>query len=378
MKRVIVFNCGCFINEIAGLFYPKKVTIMLLKINYDVKKGGVMYDSFKTDHVRKIYVKKRGKGMFGNPIIPNYVDYFMFALKSFYMLPFFLLKYDVFLFNGPPFFESIMAPILRLFGKKVIIYSNDAQIQVALDKKNVSLAKKIMISIAKVMEDFSIFYATKVFAVSKFLVDYYKRVNKNVVHVPNGADVESIEKIKPKRKFKEYTITYLGGFERFRGIDILIDAFKIIRKNTPVKLFLMGGGPDLDRIREIAGKDKDIVFTGFIEHTEAMSYVKGSDITVMPSRKTISSETISSIKCFEYAVCEVPHVVTDSGEHAYWTEKLGTGLVVKDNAEDISKAIKRLMEDNGLYNKLKENCIKHKNDLDYKKFKKIIIEEALK
>ena len=141
--------------------------------------------------------------------------------------------------------------------------------------------------------------------------------------------------------------------------------YRIFRKET------------LRAIRELE-LPEDIVFTGFIEHTEAMGYIKGADIAVMPSRNTVSSQTISSIKCFEYVACEVPHIVTDSGEHAYWTKKYDTGLVVKDSAEEISKAISRLMNDKGLYDRLVSNCKKHKKDIDYKKLKKPVIEYALR
>ena len=377
-NKIFVFDIGCYINEITGLFYPHEVTTLMFKTQGDVDKGGISYNNFPITHIRTIKIPKLGKGRFDNKIIINYVDYFFYTLVSIVMLPYLLIKFNKFVFYSPPFFSVLIIPLFRLFGKKVYIMSFDAQIPVALESKRITALRKLKLVVGKMMEDISIIFANKVFAVSKFLVDYYEGINKNVVHVPNGADVESISKIKPKRRFKEYTIAYLGGFEKFRGIDLLIDVFCNIRKDINAKLFLMGGGPDFERVKKYAAGNPDIVFTGFIKHDDAMGYIKGSDIVVMPSRNTISSQTISSIKCFEYVACEVPHIVTESGEHAYWTKKYETGLVVKDNIVEISKAILRLMNDKELYSKLIDNCKKHKKDIDYKKFKKVIIKEILR
>lgn len=374
-NRIFELHPSCSIDEFAGILYPNRVTTLLFKNN---KINTNPYKT-KTNHVKKILIPKLGRGKFGNPTIPNFIDYFFYTATSIILLPY-ILKYDKIIFHAPPFFDTLIIPILKLFKKKIYIVAIDAESQFSrVHNKRMTFVKKVYYRLARRLELNAVKNSTAAFGTSFFIFNDYKKYNKNTFHIPNGADVKAIFKIKPKRMFKEFTITYLGGFEMWRGIDMLIDAFKIIKKqNKKVKLLLIGGGPDFEKIKEYAKSDKDIVFTGYLDHDKAIAYCKGSDILVMPSRNVLPSHTISSIKCFEYIACEVPNIVTDSGEHAHWVKKFGAGLIVKDNVESIKSGILKLMQDKDLYNQIKENCKKNKWEVDYKKFKKTFVDEVLK
>jgi glycosyltransferase involved in cell wall biosynthesis len=164
----------------------------------------------------------------------------------------------------------------------------------------------------------------------------------------------------------------MGGFLKWRGIDLLVKAFETIRKNYDMKLLLAGGNEEeLKYYPELKFlKLKDVVYLGNLPHEEAISYLKGAKIAVLPNRNTIFSRTISSIKVFEYIAAEIPQVCTDSGEHADWVRKLNVGIVVKDTAQDIARGITKLLENKELYNLLKENCKKRKKEIDYRILRK--------
>jgi glycosyltransferase involved in cell wall biosynthesis len=243
---------------------------------------------------------------------------------------------------------------------------------------NKTIVRKIYYKFARFLEVMAVKLSDKVFTVSKFMEQDYKKYNDQVYHLPNGADVEIIDKIKPKRTFDKFTITYLGGFEAWRGLDLLIDAFKNVNARLNAKLLLIGGGPDFERIKAYAGNDKNITLTGYMDHDAALARCKGSDVLVMPSRNTLASQSISSIKCFEYIVCGVPTLVTNSGEHAYWLRKFGAGLVVPDNTEGFAQGLLKLKKNKKLYARLRQNALKNKANVDYKRFKKIFAEEVLK
>jgi glycosyltransferase involved in cell wall biosynthesis len=346
------------------------MTTLLLK----PKKKIIFSYKFDESKINKIYIPKISNGKWGNEGIITVLDYLWYALISTLMFPY-LLTYDIILFHGPPFFQCHLVPLLRLFGKRVYTIVIDAQLPV----HNVNMIKKIYYKIADILEYINVKFSTETFATSKWLYNRYRKYTKNVIYTPNGADVEVISKIKPKRIFKEFTISYLGGFEMWRGLDMIIDAVKEINKNNKekIRLVLMGGGPDFEKIKSIADNDSNITFTGYLNHDEAMQYCKGSDLLVMPSRNCLASQTISSIKCFEYVACEVPTIVTDSGEHAYWIKKFGAGIVVKDNVKSIKKGIEKLTKNKAIYKKIKENCKENKNEIDYKRFKKPFVNIVL-
>ncbi len=177
--------------------------------------------------------------------------------------------------------------------------------------------------------------------------------------------------------FRQFTIAYMGSFDPWRSVDLIVDAFSILQKNhKDIKMLLIGGGGNINTIRKMAGNNRDIVITDWIKsNRDVIAYCKGSDILLMTPRDNIMSKTVSSIKCFEYIACEVPLVVTDTGEHAEWVRKLDVGLVTKPDAAAIAEGIESLMEDKRLYRKLKENCRKSKIAVDYKETRKDFIRE---
>lgn len=376
-SKIFALYASPYVQEFLGVLYPYKITTILFKGKGAVKEGS-SYASYREDHVKKIFIPKLSKGKFNNPDMPTSIDYLFYSLMNIIFLPY-ILFYKKIIFITPPFFDTIITPVLKLFKKKVYIVVMDSQIESSKTFKK-TIVRKIYYFFARLLEVMAVKLATKVFVVSKFIENDYKKFIKSnkIFHVPNGADIETISKIKPKRMFKEFTITYLGGFEKFRGLDLLIDSFKQIKKQNNVKLLLIGGGPDFNFIKNYAKNDPDINFTGYVGHNKAISFCKGSDILVMPSRNVPASHAISSIKCFEYIACEVPILVTDSGEHAYWIKKFCAGLIVKDNIEGIKEGILKLIKNEELYNKIKENCKKNKSEIDYKKFKKVFVNEVLK
>ncbi len=370
-KRLKIFglHAATHVEEFFGMAQPMTTLIFKSKT-----KPSFSY-KFDENRVRKIKIPKISKGKWGNEQIINIFDYIWYSLVSTLMLPY-ILCYDVILIHGPPFFQCHIVPILRMFGKRVYTIVIDAQLPI----NNVNIFRKVYYKIAKVMEYINIKFSTKTFITSKWLYNRYTSYTKNVIYTPNGADVNTIKKIKPKRMFNNSTITYLGGFEMWRGIDMAIQAVQEINKEkkNKIKMVLIGGGPDFEKIKKIANNDENIVFTGYMNHEKAISYCKGSDILIMPSRNCLASQTISSIKCFEYIACGVPTIVTDSGEHTYWVNKFGAGLVVKDNVQSIKRGVISLWANKTLYKRIKENCKKHEQDVDYKKFKKPFIEEIMK
>lgn len=381
-KSFFILHPCAYASEPTGFLADQKTTALTFKIKnkpFPIPYSLYPSDSGKRENATFIPVKKIGKGKFGNPQIPNLIDYANYTLHALLELPL-ILKHDAVVFVCPPFFDCLTIPILKLFKKEIYTIQMDAQYEVALNfNKKMNLLRKAYYSFAGALENYSIKNSTKVFPVSKFLEEKYKKLNKNVFLIPNGADVEYIAKIKPERKFKEYTITCLSGIEHYRGVDLLIDAFKEFKKTgRKAKLILIGDGPDAHIAKQKARNDSDITFTGYLPYEKALALCKGSDILVMPSRNTLASKTICSAKSFAYIACEVPSVTTNTGDHAYWTEKTKTGLIVEDTPESISQGLAELYDDKNLYKRLKDNCVKNKNQIDYRTLKSKFTEEVMK
>jgi len=364
-REVFVLYALTYAREFAGLLSPTKVTTMLLR----GKDGDDWRNMYKLDesNVKKMYIPKLSKGKFGESSFPTLLDHVFYAFMTILYLPYILLhKKIVFIF--PPFYTSIIIPILVLFDKKIYLIAKDSEQQAAKAFKQ-TLARKIFYKIMRRLEIISIKLADRTYTVSKEIMNDYKQFTNKVSHMPTGADVKVISRINPKRISDKFTITYVGGIEKWRGLDMLIEATK--RMN--VKVFIIGSGPDKKRLLGLA--HKNVMFSSHLQHEDAMAYCKGSDLLVLCNRNIPASTTTSSIKVFEYIACEIPCLVTDSGEHVGWVHKTRGGIVVDDTVVSIRKGIEVIMKDKRLYNKCIKNAKKNKGMIDYKQFKKEFIKE---
>lgn len=295
-------------------------------------------------------------------------------------LPQLIRDYSVFVFLSPPYFHLPSIFFLKLSGAKVITVIIDLYAEIAFEKfwqapRHKKMLRWLMYPLNELSERLSVKLSDEVFCVSAYSVNKYRNF-KEAKRIYNGADVASISKIKPK-VYEKDTIFYMGGFLKWRGIDLLVRAFETVWKNHDVQLVLMGGSKEelqfYPELHELLKRSKDVKLIDYAPHDEAISYLKGAKIAVMPARDTFMTRALSSIKVFEYIAAEVPQVCTDTGEHAEWVKKLGVGVVVKDTAEDIAKGISLLLDDEKLYQKMRENCGRRKWEVDNKVLKKPLI-----
>lgn len=144
--------------------------------------------------------------------------------------------------------------------------------------------------------------------------------------IPNGVKIDRFSISFDRDGFRknhniskdEIVIIYVGSWEEWKGVDVLIRAFLItLRKVSNCKLILVGGskeelvktgqltkGPNVD--------ERKIILTGFISQTEVVKYLKMSDIGVIPNiRTTIGSRYTSPLKLFEYMAAGLAIVASD-------------------------------------------------------------------
>ena len=364
MKTVFALQECAYVNEWFGIL-PNDVTLLMFrKRRSDIQ--ALSYKSYSIDRVKTVVIPRYISSE-NNFTTIKIVDHIFYTLSAFALLPYILTKKSVVIVT-PPFWVGMIVPFLKLFKKDVYIVSSDPQTRLYYTAKE---SRNPLIhaywNAANLLEKLTIKLSTKVFVVSQYSRKLYSRYNKNVVCTPNGADTDLIESTKPKRRFKKFTITYMGSFDPWRSVDMLVEAFLILQKrHKNIKLLLIGGG-NMDRVREMSKGNSDITITGWIEsHEDVIAYCKGSDCLLMPPRKSEMAQTVNSMKCYEYIACEVPLVVTDTGEHAKLVRNLGVGLVCEANPEDIARSIEKMIKNKKLYRKFKDNCKEKKRMVDFK------------
>ncbi len=133
---------------------------------------------------------------------------------------------------------------------------------------------------------------------------------KNISLIYNAVD---LEKYRPYSGDKNNvdTICYFGRMKRYKRVDHLLSAFKVISEKYPaLKLRIIGDGDNINELKSFSaslGIDNKVEFTGFLPHEKIVKFVAGSLFTVNPSLKEGWGLTI-----IESNACGVPVIASDS------------------------------------------------------------------
>jgi|GEM_PF-1425383 len=139
---------------------------------------------------------------------------------------------------------------------------------------------------------------------------------------------------------KDIVITFLGRIHKIKGLDLLVQAISLIPSKRVT--FIIAGTDDgyLDELNKLIKKIqvKNITLFGACFGTRKADLFKASDVFVYPSY----SEGFS-LGILEAGAAGLPLVIT-TGCHFEEVEKTGSGLVVQPNANDLAKALQRMIE----------------------------------
>jgi len=116
------------------------------------------------------------------------------------------------------------------------------------------------------------------------------------------------EKLKNKLKLEGPVLLYIGRIAHYKGVEDIIEAYKIAKKDIPNLNLVMGGNPDFSMekiLQEWKRKYKDIRFVGFIKDNEIPYYYSMGDIFVTYSHagEGFGLTPIEAIACGTPVIC---------------------------------------------------------------------------
>ncbi len=103
---------------------------------------------------------------------------------------------------------------------------------------------------------------------------------------------------------------FLGLFNRYQGVDLLLEVISLLKKRGSRIHFLLMGFPD-GKYRERAvaeGIDDMITFTGKVDYAQAPLYLSAADVALSPK----ISLTEANGKLFNYMACGLPSLVFET------------------------------------------------------------------
>ena len=152
-------------------------------------------------------------------------------------------------------------------------------------------------------------------------------------------------------------ILFLGRLSEKKSPDLLMDAFaQLPRALNGRELRLAVAGPDesgmraqLERLASGRGLEKRVTFTGTILGEEKWSAYCDADVFVLPSQNENFGNT-----ALEAAACGAPVVLTENCGVAALLRG-NAGIVVRHEASEVARAIRDILTDGALRNRLAQS-----------------------
>ena len=178
--------------------------------------------------------------------------------------------------------------------------------------------------------------------------------SSNIYVVPNGVDFDDIQKIRVEDHLKHPAILFVGGLGKVKGIDVLLNAVPIIRKEIPnLHVYIAGSGYEDNNLKKLVEElniENNVNFLGFISGDEKYAYYKSADIYVQPSRY----ETFGVV-LLEAMACGKPIVASNVGGIPFVVDDGKTGLLFEsENVEELAEKVILLLRDKDLRAKMGE------------------------
>jgi glycosyltransferase involved in cell wall biosynthesis len=189
--------------------------------------------------------------------------------------------------------------------------------------------------------------------------------------IKNGYDGETFYFEEDNKSTDDHKIKllHIGGFYSVKGQDILLKALELI--DLPIKLTLIGIGPELDKCRQFVQGHKlqeKVQFLGQVPHNKIAELIRRNNIFCMPSR----SEGLPAAP-LEAMACGLPVVGTNvGGMNEIINDGFNGYLCIPESPEDLCNKIVLASNTNWNRNDISEWV---KNNYSWNVWAKSIIRE---
>lgn len=192
-----------------------------------------------------------------------------------------------------------------------------------------------------------------------------KGVTVEIRTVPTGIDVESFRTgddryIHSKHCLPEETrvLLFVGRMGQEKNIGFLIDVYSRVVTGYPdTRLVLVGGGPEEESLRELAGKlgiSDRVIFTGSLDREEVARYYCSAYLFVFASVTETQGLVLAEAKA-----AGVPSVAVNAYGVGEMVRDGEDGLLTENSREDFQAKLKLLLWDRELRGRMGKAALRN-------------------
>jgi glycosyltransferase involved in cell wall biosynthesis len=174
--------------------------------------------------------------------------------------------------------------------------------------------------------------------------------------IPNGVNVEHFQQPVDTKQIRaelgldeKPIIMFVGGFQRWHGLDKLLEALALVSKILPeVRLLLVGDGPARPFVEENIYRlnlEKHVTITGFLPHARIPQLLAIADVVTVPYPKLPQEMWFSPLKLYEYMAAGKAIVASSAGQIKNVIRHDENGLLVAPgDVADLAQACLHLLQ----------------------------------
>ena len=335
-----------------------RVTVLTGMPNYP---EGVILEGYRgklslTDKVDGIEIKRiwlypaGGKDPF-----KRLLNYLSFTLHALLYLRLARGKEIVFI-EAQPITLALYGFFAQWIFKVPYIYNTpDLQVEIAGERAWVG---GWLVRAATLLETFLMNRAYSVATVTHAFIEHFVSARgiprERMSFLPNGVDLEHLRPLPYNYQYAEKmgvlgkkVLTYAGTHADYQGLDVILDAAKLLTERSDIVFLMVGKGPERQRLIDRATTEgiSNVIFkdSPFEDGSLLMSISYGFIVVL---RNIPAAQKMRLSKTFPPLACGVPVIYAGVGESAEIIQNTGCGIVaLPENPPSLADAVVSLVDE---------------------------------
>ena len=179
---------------------------------------------------------------------------------------------------------------------------------------------------------------------------------KRLSVVPNGVDLDTFKpKEKNARILKQYdlqgkiVIGFIGSIRKLEGLSLFIDHLpELTNQYENIRVLLVGDGDEVTVLKDMTTKrslQKQVIFTGRVNHDDILDYYSVIDIFVYPRINSKVNQKVTPLKPLEAMAMQKVVIGSDVGGLKELIQEGKNGLLFRtDDGEHLVRRCKDVIE----------------------------------
>lgn len=300
---------------------------------------GYKFRLMQKEHIGKVAVVRMGSWIAPNTTTGNRLKAYLTLTATQIAGCFFCGAADVVIGTSPPLFTAFAAYVISVIKRCPFIFEvRDLwpENMIAIGAIKGSLSIRAM----KSLEVFLYRKAYKIISVTHGFSEYIRDMGLpmgKIAVIPNGIDRQSYQPVPYPFEYASefglighFIVAYIGTVGINHGLQILLDAAKMLLPYPDIKILIVGDGAERHMLQEQSRFHKldNVIFTGERPRSEMPAFHALADVLVVLLKKAEYFRRVIPSKIFMAMGLEKPVLIGVEGESRRIIEEAGAGIGV--------------------------------------------------